>query len=488
MTASDSPVREGDLLAGKYRVGRLLGEGGMGVVVAAVHEQLHQAVAIKFVRNEALGNPDVVARFLREARAAAGLKSEHVAKVTDVGTLESGAPYMVMEMLEGSDLHQVLKQRGSVPIELAADWLIQTCEAVAEAHAAGIVHRDLKPQNLFLARTVGGGSTIKVLDFGVSKSVVSANLTITSALLGSPLYMSPEQMRSSRDVTPRADVWALGVVFFELLTGRLPFEAATLPELCFQVASDPPIPITTLLDDVPPDVVALVERCLQKDPSLRFADAAELATALEPLAPPESSVVAERARMAMGPLHRTYALPDPSRKTARTWRSGDVQNAARAAGTPSAWDSRAKEAGRKTGAWIAGAVGVAVTVVGALLWVLFHTRGGAPPILPEAPSSSTLSWTAQVVESAEPAAAAPSAPVASVVAVTADAPATSPPGTPSPTAASSQAGPGPSAVPRPVRPQPSRPQTPRPGVSGAGSGVSPKGTARPQEDDIPAMR
>jgi eukaryotic-like serine/threonine-protein kinase len=486
MTASDSPVREGDLVAGKYRVGRLLGEGGMGVVVAAVHEQLHQPVAIKFVRHESLGNPDVVARFLREARAAAGLKSEHVAKVTDVGTLESGAPYMVMEMLEGSDLHQVLEQRGSVPIELAADWLIQTCEAVAEAHAAGIVHRDLKPQNLFLARTVGGGSTIKVLDFGVSKSIVAANLTVTSALLGSPLYMSPEQMRSSRDVTPRADVWALGVVFFELLTGRLPFEAATLPELCFQVASDPPIPITTLLDDVPPDVVALIERCLQKDPSLRFADAAELATALEPLAPPESSVVAERARMAMGPLHRTYALPDPSRKTARTWKSGDVQNAARAARTPAAWDSRAKEAGRKTGAWIAGAVGLAVTVAGALFWVLFHARGGAPPILPETPSSSALSAnTARVVEPAEPVAAAPPAPAASTVEVTADAASASAATPPSPSVASSHAGPGPSpAPPRPARPQPLRPQTARP----AGSGASPRAAERPQEDDIPAMR
>src|ERR1700689_4591807 len=183
--SGSSPVKEGDLLAGKYRVERVLGVGGMGVVVAARHEQLDQRVAIKFVRDDALGNEDAVARFLREARAAVKLRSEHAAKVLDVGTLESGAPYMVMEYLEGSDLGAVLIERGPLPVEVVAEYIVQACEAVAEAHAAGIVHRDLKPQNLFLARTVGGGSTIKVLDFGVSKSDYSGSLTNTGALLGS---------------------------------------------------------------------------------------------------------------------------------------------------------------------------------------------------------------------------------------------------------------------------------------------------------------
>jgi len=217
---SDSPsssVKEGDLLAGKYRVERVLGSGGMGIVVAARHEQLDQRVAIKFVREEALGNEDAVARFLREARAAVKLRSEHAAKVLDVGTLESGAPYMVMEYLEGSDLGAILSEGEPLSVEVAAEYIAQACEAVAEAHAAGIVHRDLKPQNLFLTQTIGGGARVKVLDFGVSKTLESTGgggLTQTRSMLGSPLYMSPEQMRSSRDVDARSDVWVFGVVLF----------------------------------------------------------------------------------------------------------------------------------------------------------------------------------------------------------------------------------------------------------------------------------
>ena len=227
-----SPVREGDLLAGKYRVDRVLGSGGMGIVVAARHEQLGQFVALKFLREQALGNPEAVARFLREARACVKLRSDHAAKVLDVGTLETGAPYMVMEYLEGADLGAVLAKYGPLPVETAALYVVQACEAIAAAHAAGIVHRDLKPQNLFLARTVGGASRIKVLDFGVSKVIAGlemAGVTQTGSMLGSPLYMSPEQMRSSRDVDARADVWALGVVLFELLTQRWPFEAESIP-------------------------------------------------------------------------------------------------------------------------------------------------------------------------------------------------------------------------------------------------------------------
>src|SRR5579859_754331 len=258
------PVKEGDLLAGKYRVERVLGVGGMGIVVAARHEQLEQRVAIKFVRDEALDNKEAVERFLREARAAVRLKSEHAAKVLDVGTLESGAPYMVMEFLEGSDLAAVLVERGPLPVEEAAEYVLQACEAVAEAHAAGIVHRDLKPQNLFLARTVGGAPRVKVLDFGVSKSLTQSGggpgpggkgaLTQTRSMLGSPLYMSPEQMRSSRDVDARSDVWAFGVVLFELLTRRWPFEAETMPELCLKVVSDPPQSLAELRPGLPPEI------------------------------------------------------------------------------------------------------------------------------------------------------------------------------------------------------------------------------------------
>src|ERR1700722_8772202 len=309
-----APVREGDLLAGKYRVERVLGAGGMGIVVAARHIELEQLVAIKFVRDEAIGSEDAVQRFLREARAAVKLKSEHVARVLDVGKLESGAPYMVMEYLEGSDLGKVLTDFGPSSVDAAADWILQACEAVAEAHAAGIVHRDLKPENLFLARTVGGGQKIKVLDFGVSKAMGGASgemsgLTRTRAMLGSPLYMAPEQMRSSRDVDARADIWALGVVLFQLLTNRFPFEAETMPELCLKVVTEPPMALATIRPEVPVGIVGVIERCLEKDPAKRFANAAELASALEPFVQPASRVLAERARLAMGIGSRGSSVP-----------------------------------------------------------------------------------------------------------------------------------------------------------------------------------
>jgi eukaryotic-like serine/threonine-protein kinase len=288
-------VREGDVLAGKYRIERLLGVGGMGVVVAARHVELDQLVAIKFVRDDALDNEEAVERFIREARSAAKLKSEHVARVLDVGKLDSGAPYMVMEFLEGSDLAQTLTRDGPMAVDLAAALMMQVCEAVAEAHAAGIVHRDLKPENLFLTRTIGGSPKMKVLDFGVSKSARLADdprvkLTRTRTVLGSPLYMPPEQMRSSRDVDARGDVWALGVVLFELLTGRSPFEAETMPELCLKIVSEPPLSLAQLRPDLPPTLVEIVERCLEKDKTKRYDTASELAQALASFAPPRSVI------------------------------------------------------------------------------------------------------------------------------------------------------------------------------------------------------
>ena len=372
-------VREGDLVAGKYRVEGIIGVGGMGVVVAARHEQLDQRVAIKLVREQVLRNPEAVQRFLREARAAARLKSEHAARVLDVGTLESGAPYMVMEFLEGGDLAQVLEQRGPVPVDLAADWIAQACEALAEAHAVGITHRDLKPQNLFLARTVGGAATVKVLDFGVSKSAEAiasgpGALTRTRSMLGSPLYMAPEQMRSSRDVDSRADVWALGAVLFELLTRRLPFEAETLPELCLKVVGEAPLSLGALRPDVPQAMILIVERCLEKDRERRFANAAELAEALGPLVPSGSQAVFERARWVAATLAGSaQALADRGAEPAPA--AQPSQTPVRT-GTPAAWDSKGgpkPAGGARVAFWLA--VGV-LAVGGALAAVLLLRTGG----------------------------------------------------------------------------------------------------------------
>src|SRR5262245_48550017 len=236
-----APVGPGHVLAGKYRVERVLGEGGMGVVVAARHLQLDQTVALKFLLPQAIANPEALGRFLREARNAVRLKSEHVARIIDVGTLDDGAPYIVMEFLEGSDLASVLAQQRALAIPVAADFLLQACDAIAEAHSLGIIHRDLKPQNLFVTRRHDGASLIKVLDFGISKSTAGGDFTATrtQAVMGSPAYMSPEQMRSAKLVDARTDVWALGVILYQLVLGRVPWDAETFTELCIKVSMDP---------------------------------------------------------------------------------------------------------------------------------------------------------------------------------------------------------------------------------------------------------
>jgi serine/threonine protein kinase len=230
MKDTSPSVITGAMLAGKYRIEHVLGEGGMGVVVAATNEALRQRVAIKLLRSGALANAKALGRFEREARAAASLRSNHVARVLDVGKLEDGRPYMVMEYLEGQDLGDVIDRVGEMPVHEAVDYVLQACEAIAEAHAAGIIHRDLKPKNLFLSRTVDGRPLVKVLDFGISKMEDAAedmSLTRTTEIIGSPSYMSPEQLRASKGVDVRTDIWALGVILFELLTKKLPFQALT---------------------------------------------------------------------------------------------------------------------------------------------------------------------------------------------------------------------------------------------------------------------
>ena len=293
-------VREGDILAGKYRVERVLGVGGMGVVVAAHHLQLDERVALKFLLPEALGNPEAVARFAREARASVRIKSEHVARVSDVGTLPNGAPYMVMEYLEGGDLAAWLKQRGAMPIDVAVEFVLQACVAVADAHALGIVHRDLKPANLFCIRRSDGQLSIKVLDFGISKLTdlsgtgPGMGMTKTSALMGSPLYMSPEQMRSSKDVDSQTDIWALGVILFELMTTRPAFLAESVTELAIKVASEPAPLIRGFRPDVPPALEAIISKCLEKDKRQRFRNVGELALALLPFAHKRAKASVER--------------------------------------------------------------------------------------------------------------------------------------------------------------------------------------------------
>jgi len=298
-------VQEGQILAGKFRIERVLGQGGMGIVVAATHLQLDERVALKFLLPEALVNPEAVERFAREARAAVKIKSEHVARVSDVGTLESGSPYMVMEYLHGEDLAAWVRRNGAMPVPDAIEFLLQACEAIAEAHALGIVHRDLKPANLFVTRRVDGSPCIKVLDFGISKLTLPGAapelaMTKTSTIMGSPLYMSPEQMSSSRNVDQRTDIWALGVILYESLTGRVPFEAETMPQLCGMILQEPPRPLSELRPDLPPALQQVILRCLEKNREQRFNNVAELAYGLAPFGEHAAQRSAERISRVLG--------------------------------------------------------------------------------------------------------------------------------------------------------------------------------------------
>ncbi len=288
-------VHAGTVLAGKYQVERVLGQGGVGCVVSAVHLQLGQRVAIKFLQPQALQVADAVERFLREARAAVRLKSEHVGRVIDVGQFDNGAPYMVMEFLEGMDLANYVMRVGPLTVSQACDFVLQACDAIAEAHQVGIVHRDLKPANLYLASRSDGAPLIKVLDFGISKAApddTNFSLTRTTTVMGSPGYMSPEQLRSARDCDARTDIWALGVILYELCTGRQPFGGESITELALKVAMDP-TPAMNLIPD-PPGFEAVVGKCLSKEPAHRYQNVAELAAALVPFGPPSALESAQR--------------------------------------------------------------------------------------------------------------------------------------------------------------------------------------------------
>jgi eukaryotic-like serine/threonine-protein kinase len=280
------PFRQGEIVAQKYRIVRVLGSGGMGMVFEADHVGLDRRVALKVMVRNVDTEQAAVARFLREARAAARLNSPHVAKVLDVGQLGQGAPFLVMELLEGSDLQTLLKEQGPLAVDTAVDYLLEACEALAEAHHNGIIHRDLKPANLFLASDAYGGDMIKLLDFGVSKIMfgnADPQLTDTHSMIGSPAYMSPEQMRSTRDVDQRSDIWSLGAVLFEMVTGRVAWSGSTLGDVLLNVANEPAPTVRSFLPAAPAELDAAIARCLEKNPARRYQSVVDLALALHPL-------------------------------------------------------------------------------------------------------------------------------------------------------------------------------------------------------------
>ena len=380
------PVPLGEIFAGKYRVDRVLGEGGMGIVVAAHHLELDQTVAIKFLLDGGTGSKEGGERFRREARAAAKIQSDHVVRVLDVGLLDSGERYMVMEYMHGRDLTEELREQGTFTVPVATGFMLEALDAVAHAHSVGIVHRDLKPANLFLARRPDGTARVKVLDFGISKTVGAGSasdlsLTKTSAWMGSPLYMSPEQMQSARDVDHRADIWSLGAIYYELLTGQPPYVADSLPQLCSMLLTTDPIDIRRLQPAVPDELAGVIMSCLSRNLETRIQDAGQLAEAIRPFA-------AAGARMGRTPLFldRTEMGPGPPMAT-EARRSAVGQVSSETVSGHSASVAGAPVERRRIG-WMLGG---AALVAGAIALAYFSwggasaTQGAAsnPSLVPE---------------------------------------------------------------------------------------------------------
>jgi serine/threonine-protein kinase len=256
----------------------------MGIVLEATDLRSQCPVAVKLLSPQRAKNPEARKRFVREARASLRLQSEYVTRLVDVGELDDGTPYLVMEYLVGATLEELLLRDGPLPIDTAIDWVLQALTGVGEAHRLGLVHRDLKPENLFLCERRDRGPIVKVLDFGTVKDLVTkgTKLTRTGSTMGSPAYMPPEQVRAD-EIDARADVWAMGATLYELLTGRLPFEGESVPATLASILRDPHAPIRKHRAEIPVALEALIDRTLSKDPAGRFASAAEFHAALSAL-------------------------------------------------------------------------------------------------------------------------------------------------------------------------------------------------------------
>ncbi len=494
---SHASVKPGDVLAGKYRVERVLGAGGMGYVVAARHLQLDQLVAMKFLRRGAVENAEAGTRFLREAKAVVKLRNEHIAKVFDVGTMDGGEPYIVMEYLDGCDLAALAKQRHAIPVPEACEYVMQACEALAEAHSLGIVHRDIKLANLFVTRGPAGGPLVKVLDFGISKTnpfgESEHDMTRTASMLGSPRFMSPEQMRDPRAVDGRSDIWSLGVVLYRLVAGRPPFEADTLGRLLTMVMHEQEAPLSTVRRDLPPGFDQVVAQALQKDPAMRYANVAELAYALVPYSadPAHARAAADRiaAVLSMPVAASTGDLSIPlamqSGRVSAPPGASDTGTAAPWAGTHG---GSKMPSSRSTTIWLG--VALAALLVGSGIFAMVNKKDrGASATPGVSDAQPTLAVTAQPSPLPQP-------PTTILPYVAAEPTATLPP---MPTVIGASLSPPPPTTstalePRPVRTEPTPrrtlppPPPPRKNVGRSASEVNRSSGQAKGEDGIPTTR
>lgn len=506
-----SPVVVGEVLADKYRIDRVLGEGGMGVVVAAHHLELDQPVAIKFLLDNLATSEEGAERFRREARAAAKIQSDHVVRVLDVGLLPNGTRYMVMEYLDGHDLSEELQRSGPLGVERAVAYVLEALDAVGQAHAAGIVHRDLKPANLFLARRADGSSRVKVLDFGISKSmstgsVEQLSLTRTSAWMGSPLYMAPEQMQSARDVDGRADIWSIGAILYELIAGQPPYQAESLPQLCNLLLTSDPAPLSSVRPDVPAAVNDVVMRCLSRDITRRWQNVPELTAALldTGVVGPQRSLGRSAVGLASTALASTELASSAQVDTPSSGTPSEptTPEAPIGAQTAAAWgrtDSTQPQKRRPVGLVIGGVIALAAAVTAGVL------LGGGSPEDSEGGTPVAESATAAArpnpedVPPADVPAPAPASPVSSEVPADSSAEGATPevsapkdaPEAPSkepPTATSPASTPAkaPAASPQSTPPRNTPPSPSKPAGSAPSSATKPAATATPTPPPAPA--
>ena len=400
-------LETGDVVGGKYRVEGVIGAGGMGHVFAARHLELERRVAIKVMLPEMLDHSDSVPRFIREAKAAGALRSEHAVRIFDTGRLESQAPYIVMEYLEGEDLVSRLMEGGALPVRDAIDYMLQACDAIAEAHAAGVVHRDLKPHNLFVTRGRDGEPFIKVLDFGLAKDLgpmkdaaKSGELTQTNVMLGSPLYMSPEQVRSSRDVDRRTDVWSLGATLYHLVAGVPPFVAPDVGLVCQLIQRGSFAPLSTHRPDAPRALETVIRRCLHSDLDARYQSIAELERALRDVLVPQPIVAPLEPETLPLPGGSRPPAPLPGITAQTSWVPGaplpSVVVAVPVSAPPTTAPAIARQAaagpssGRSTLVALAVATGALVAGVIVILFVRGRAaaEADADPVAPDPPAAT----------------------------------------------------------------------------------------------------
>lgn len=413
MSDVDLPVAIGGVVAGRYAISGVLGRGGMGVVLAARHLELDQRVAIKFLNRE---HATLATRFFAEARAASRIKSEHVVRVFDVGRLATGEPYLVMEHLDGEDLAKRLEVKGPMPLVYAADAVLDVCQALAEAHAAGIIHRDLKPANIFISRDPGGDEIVKLLDFGVAKVPEAGTVTKSANVLGSPAYMSPEQLLAARDVDARADIWSLGIILYELLTGELPFEGNSLVHLAMVLREAETPSVHAKRPDLPIQIDDVVRGCLAKERDGRFASVADLAEALAPFVSPALAssiprirrVLTDKSGLAMAstlPLEKKSNPPEAvgQRKRATATISG-VSTSTESADAVAAVGSNASgaELGPRRSRRLLVGMGAGVMVLGLVAVMLVRAMAPSPPLQDAGRVTSALVVSSPTMPSAEP--------------------------------------------------------------------------------------